>query len=205
MMKRKKRWALVSGAMMVLVAGEAWAHRPLLETRDIKGFDDAVVIDDPTGSYAIYGQLQTKGDVDFYRFEVKQPLTADAGMLVPVAPGYREFYPTLALVGPGLPPADLPFPLPSGWGAVVVTNAPVDPRPEFFEEFSRTHYFRSPESLRQPLAATGAWYLAVWHPQGEIGSYVLTFGHGEKWGWKAIAELPRAMKVIKSGEWIIKR
>ena len=81
---------------------------------DIKGFSDAITIKDPDISYAVYGRLETTNDVDFYKFAIKSPMDIHAGLIVPEASGYRDYYPTLAVVGPGLakPVQPLPFTLP---------------------------------------------------------------------------------------------
>ena len=90
----------------------------------------------------------------------------------------------MALMGPGLPEADLPradlpaqVARPQGTGALVFPPTP-GPAPTFFEPFSRTSYWDRQEE-RVPLTADGPYTVAVWHPEGQVGRYVFVVGDRE--------------------------
>jgi hypothetical protein len=201
---------LAAGVLFIVVAGfagPAWAHHPIVEKDDVKGWADAIELDDLTSSYAVYARIEKSGDVDFHRFDVQGPADLKIGILVPHAKGYEEFFPAFAVIGPGLPPPEtaLPFPLPEGYGAVVKIGNPGTERPTFFEPFSMTRYYKGVPEFEAHDPALGTYYIAVFHPGGEAGSYCLTFGSGEKW---KLSDLPQTIKdviYIQSGGWIMKR
>ena len=77
---------------------------------------------------------------------------------VPVIERLRGLEPRAAIVGPGLPAADLGFELPPGLGAVVFAPAGV-PR-EFHEEFTGTSSWIWLEQ-EFVLASSGTWYVVA--------------------------------------------
>jgi hypothetical protein len=184
------------------------AHKPMFDDPDSTGFDHATKVPDPAISWAVYADLNSCADVDFYSFEVKKPMTLYAGLIVPKRDDYAAFYPVYAIVGPGLPaPAPgtkLPFQPPKGYGVVVMNAAPSNPRPEFYEPFSKTSYYKGIPDFRRDVTQTGTYYMVVWDPAGEWGSYTATVGMAEKWGWRDLGPTIKAVKKIKNGDWIIK-
>jgi len=85
-------------------------------------------------------------------------------------------------VGPGLPaPAEkMPFPVPEGYGAVVVNNTPPgEKRPTFYEPFSGETYYDAP-AFDQQVSTTGTWYIYYWDPYKMGGDYVAILGFQEK-------------------------
>ncbi len=200
--------ALVSGLILAFSA-VAWSHVPIFEDKDIKGFDDALAVNRVDGSHAIYAKLDTPEDVDFFSVEVKEPMRFYANIIVPLSEGYEDYYPVFAVLGPGLPSPGpgLPFEPPEGYGAVLVQAEPGagDERPVFHEHFSNTFYYRGIPSFDREVTHAGTYYIVVWHTRCEPGSYVVSYGRGEKWSLKDMKGLFSQMKVIKSGLWIIDR
>jgi hypothetical protein len=171
--------ALLLAAVLAFVgAAPVWAHRPYFEEQDIAP-DAPWQVDDPTISTAIYATLESAQDADYYRFQGQAGQAILIALTIPQIEGQDNFAPTMALLGPGLPQADLPRQVarPQGTGALVFTPAP-GPAPTFFEPFSRTSYWDRQQE-RVPLPADGQYTVAVWHPEGQVGRYVFVVGDRE--------------------------
>jgi hypothetical protein len=192
---------------LTFAAAAASAHVPMMESPETNSFADALKIPRPAYSYAIYGNLEKPGDADYYSFEVTKPMQGHVNLLVPYRPEYLDFYPVFAVIGPGLPAPQtkIPFDLPKGYGAVVISGTPAKERPVFYEEFSRTHYYEGIPKFEQKLTQPGIYYIVVWHPANETGAYVLGYGLAEKFTAKDWANTFKLLPSIKSGAWEVKR
>jgi hypothetical protein len=165
-------------ALIAIGAAPMWAHRPYFEEQDIRP-EAPWQVDDPTISTAVYATLDSAQDVDYYRFQGRAGQTILVALTIPQVEGQDLFAPAMALIGPGLPVADLPPQLafPQGSGALLFAPTP-GPAPAFFEPFSRTSYWDRQEE-RVPLPADGPYTVAVWHQEGQVGRYVFVVGDRE--------------------------
>ena len=97
---------------------------------------------------------------------------------IPQISGQENFTPAMALMGPGLPPGDLPKqvikPQDSG---VLILPSPANAT-SFFEPFSRTSYWTRQEQYVK-LPASGSYSVAVWDDKGQTGRYVFVIGDRE--------------------------
>lgn len=171
-------------AILVLTGGVVCAHRPIFPAPEI---GEPITISNPDVSQALYREL-VPGQVDYYEFIVTSPgLDSFLQLLVPTRTRYKDFRPSLALIGPGLPQAkvDMPLEVPAGFGAVIMDW---EDKEIFFEPFTQTRYYKAREH-RHSLAE-GEWQLAVFHRQGQGGKYTLTVGEKEQWSWKDIFRFP---------------
>ena len=181
-MRRIKLSSLLLGLLLVgTLVSPAVAHQPHFEEKDIEA-GNPWEIEDPSISTALYATLDSRGDVDYFTFE---GLTREVILLritIPQIEGQEDFAPTMALMGPGLPDADLldEIIVPEGAGALVI-EPPTGPAPIFYEPFSRTSYWERQEQ-RVILPAGGRYVVAVWHPNGEVGRYVFVIGEKEVLG-----------------------
>jgi hypothetical protein len=175
-----KRWIAGLGALAVLAVSPAVAaaHQPFFEETDWT-WQAGYRIADPSISTALYAQLDRAGDVDVVTFDGKAGQAVTVRIDVPQLPGLEAFAPTVALLGPGLPHAALPPEVtpPAASGALVLAPPP-GPAPVFRERFTGTSYWTR-QNQRVTLPETGMYTLAVYHPQGETGKYVLSVGDRE--------------------------
>ena len=159
------------------------AHEVFTEGTDFSRENPFAVADSIESAKAVYGRLEPASDIDVYSFTVTAPVRVHARAFVPLVKGVGKFLPSLAVVGPGLPAAadKLPFTIPQGYGAVVVTNTPPGvKRPTFFEPFSGTEYYDAP-AFDQTVSGAGTWYVYFWDPYGMGGDYVAILGFREKY------------------------
>lgn len=163
------------------LAAPALAHQPFFEEEDIKA-DSPWVIEDPTISTAVYATLESATDVDYFAFEGRAGQAILLQIIIPQIEGQEEFAPHMALLGPGLPTAELPERVErlDNAGALLLPP-PSGPAPTFFEPFSRTSYWERQES-RETLPADGRYVVAVWHEAGQVGRYVFVVGDKEQLG-----------------------
>jgi hypothetical protein len=181
-MRRIKLLSLLLGLLLVgTLVSPAVAHQPYFEEEDIKA-GKPWKIKDPSISTALYATLDSQNDVDYFSFEGLAREVILLEITIPQIEGQGDFAPTLALMGPGLPEADLPDEVivPEGAGALII-EPPSGPAPTFYEPFSRTSYWERQEQ-RVTLPTGGQYTVAIWHPDGRVGRYTFVIGEKEVLG-----------------------
>ena len=197
--KMKKTIVFLLLFTILLTAYSTVAHVPYFEHRDFTEEKPFVVRKSVIQSIAVYSWIDNKNedpgaDIDVYKFKVRIPDTRIFFELIgPVCDGYyEEFVPWFALVGPGLPDPgqELPFTLPTGYGAIVTENVePGEEREQFYEPFGGKDYYQGP-SLDIRANRTGIYYIYVWDPYKTGGDYVAVLGKLELFG---ITDIIRAL------------
>jgi hypothetical protein len=176
---------------LALLCCPAEAHKPIIEARDVTGYDDAIYVPDPGISWAIYGYLDSADDADYYAFDIRSPLNVSAGILVPVNDVYKDFRPSFAIVGPGNNgTAAPPFAVPPGIG-VRIFDMPRDSG-TFYEPFGGVEYWQSPTS-HVWLDRPGRYYVVVFDRSHARGDYVLVIGERESF---SLADLPGVLRDV---------
>lgn len=173
--------ALVALALVLGVTGSVLAHQPYFEDVDFTAAAPYQVAD-ATISTAVYATLATADDVDYYEFDGKAGQSILLAMTIPQIAGQEAFTPTIALLHPDLPAADLPKRIerPRNSGALLLRAAP-GAAETFYEPFSRTSYWDRQEE-RVTLPADGRYVVAVWNERGNIGRYTFVIGDREVFG-----------------------
>lgn len=195
-MNIRNRWYGCAAGLLFVAAG-AWAHVPYLEGTDLTA-TQPFRCPSATQSIAVYSWLESSTDVDFYTVTVTNQTDFFAELIVPVFEPYAEFRPSMALIGRGLPaPASpLPVPLPPGSGAIVLNDAGLEPRPQFYEPFGGKSYYQGPR-LEMTLPP-GRYTLIYWDPAGGIGDYTAAIGDKEVWGIKDILRALIVTPIIRA-------
>lgn len=200
-MKKDVIW-LISVAVILGFIDPSLAHQPFFEDAEFSA-NNSMHIKDPSISTAVYATLETANDVDYYTFNGTKGETVFLSITIPQIAGQENFAPTMALIGPGLPYADLPDRVlnPGDYGAIIL--APPANATSFFEPFSRTSYWTRQEQ-NVTLPENSGYLVAVWDEKGEVGRYVFVIGNKEVPGgdlafplkmrnyWKPIAPVSQA-------------
>jgi hypothetical protein len=183
----KRLLVLVIGLIWVLQVIPAQAHDPHFETSDWGGLDNPFVVPtDPTVSFAMYGYLEDH-DIDAIAMDFKNAGDKLQTQLLVAVCGkhYTEFYPKMAIVGPGLPvpsdPKALPFDLPNGLGAKIVEMDQADAngkRPTMYEDIGGTTFYTAPE-VEMNVSQAARYYVVVWQMDGKMGDYAVATGYKE--------------------------
>jgi hypothetical protein len=202
----------IIAAFLFLVTVVTWAHVPSIEGEAIRNFGELAEGDDfsfehPSivsqpvwASKAVFAYLHP-GDVDVYKYtspgyDVVYPDLPEViavGALPPACKQYSSFYPAVALIGPGLPPydvpedLDLPFEIPEdcvGCGIIARQQgevAPGETRPVFkMPEGDISWFFPIGDGLIFWATFTpGDYYIVIWNPDGKPGDYTANIGFGE--------------------------
>lgn len=178
------------------------AHVPYIETEDYT-LRSPFIVEDITNSKAVYSFLESADDYDVYSMEVTEPTRIFASTTIPLCPEYGDYSVTFAVVGPGLPLADvdLPIRLRKGEGAVVVRDpvTSVADRDWFYEPYGGRYYFRAPDFVLDD-APPGTYRMIVWHENGENGDYLAVIGEGEYWGPEQRAQAAKVIPALDARE-----
>ena len=165
--------------VLFLLMPLAMAHAPL-GTGDNESIDKATIIPDPTKSWALYSQLNSDGDAQYYTFNVTVGQKIHVTMYKSTRTEDTSFNPRLVIIGPNvttqgtIPPK---ITIPSGSNALLVN--PTEPQPTY-EPFSPSTFIGlADETLENPTS--GTYYLVVYEqseaPKG--GNYGLAVGDRE--------------------------
>ena len=178
-----KHTLLLTILFLALIAPVALAHQPVCEFADLSARAPWRV-PDATISYAYFGNVYPRGDVDYFRFQAERGQSVLLSLSIPAIPDQAVFSPVMAVYGPGIDgntETQLPDSLviPAGQSAMMV---PLGAEPVYwFEPFSRKYFwnwddyfFKAPES--------STYTVALWHPGNEIGRYAFVIGQREVFG-----------------------
>ena len=166
-MDRTLRIAIVF--VLLGAAQAAQAHNLIREESAPNTWADPLPIDYPDVSQVYYARLEG----------VRRQVWFQVG--VPVIDRLAGLEPRAAIVGPGLPVADLGFDLPPGLGALVF--APAGQPREFHEEFTGTSSWIWLEQ-EYVLPSSGTWYVVAFSDAtaGADDKLWLAIGTKERFG-----------------------
>lgn len=186
-MKIRNLAALLIGIGLTFSAlATALAHQPYCEFADLTAAAPWQV-PDPAVSYAYFGNVYPAGDVDFFRFQAEAGQSILLSLSIPAIPDLEVYSPVMAVFGPGLAKnSEMNLPnavkLPLGEGAMEV---PVGDEPVYWYEPFGGQYFWNYDDSYFGAPETGAYTVALWHPQNEIGRYTFVIGQREVFGGEA--------------------
>ncbi|MEW6200215.1 MAG: hypothetical protein AB1601_16310 [Planctomycetota bacterium] len=181
----------------VLSAGPSTtlAHRPILSDGSARDAATALHIADPGLSQVVYHEVTGAAPQLWLAFDFDAGQSLHFQLGVPVIERLEGYRPALALVGPGLPAADLPLPIPEGLGAREYTVDPAEIR-EFHEPFSGTSSWIL-MTHTVPIATAGRYYLVAYDPAGRPGKLWVAVGRREEFGLNDIVTLPEILTRVR--------
>ena len=170
-----KRWSLLGCMTALLLASTGQGHQPAT-------LDDVRVIEKPTISHALYGELSEEVPLLEIKMEFEQGFAMPFELLVPHKSEFQNFRPVMAVVAPGLPAPnatesdllqEVGIEIPDGSGVYVDQNNDEE-RLVIFESFTRRVFWST-----GPIALAvrpGTTQIFVWSPEGENGAITVGFG-----------------------------
>jgi len=136
----------------------------------------------------VYHEVTADTPSVWIAFDVSEPQSLKVSLGVPYLERLKSYRPALALVGPGLPPADLPPGALAGQGGIVIDTRDVA-EPEFFDEpFSGTQSWVVAEA-ELALPEPGRYYVVGYSPAGEEGKLWVALGVKEVFDAAALGGL----------------
>ncbi|MBN1564880.1 MAG: hypothetical protein JXA10_13620 [Anaerolineae bacterium] len=217
--KSIRRIMIGSLALIALLGMAALAHAKMMPyveplDGDWGGIDDPFVLDDPHFA-AFYGRLDSSSDVDAIAMTFNEPAEAMRSDLVVPVCGDRfvNFYPSMALIGPGLDRPDdlaaLPFDLPAEFGAIIMESQrptgtvarPISDEWQLFEQLNANYEAMVFEA---DIPQAGEYMLVIWDAGKQRGAYTLITGAVHPTGdvFPGEREFNTRFALIRSGAWI---
>ncbi|MBN1836748.1 MAG: hypothetical protein JW820_12910 [Spirochaetales bacterium] len=139
-----------------------FGHRPIETDVTPDHFSRALYLQRPEVSQVYYAALEVERPQAWFRFEGCRGQEVLLMLGVPVIERLTGYRPSMALLGPGLPPETLGFETPVGVGAVVY---PSEGQPRrFHEPFTGTESWIHLRITRT-LPDSGTFYLAAFTPE----------------------------------------
>jgi len=183
---------------IILISLNAEAHKPI-DTSGPATRENPIVISEHRVSWAAYNEFLTPGEVHFYRLEdVKSGEKIHLSLLVPYLERLKDFFPVIALMGPGLErdfagldqEEVLELLKPQEGEGIILKQFTGEEAGSFFEPFTQTRYYERQE-MNIFAPASGDYYAVVFDLQGRTDKYVFAIGEEEKWGARDILSMPR--------------
>jgi len=183
--------------VLAAATATAWAHKPFFSDGTAVDAERALVVQDPVVSQVFYHEITTVAPRLWLAFDLKQNQEVYLQIGVPVLERLRDYRPSFALVGPGLPRAHLPFGVPAGMGARVSRTSRVR-QPQFFHEpFTGTDSWILRE-VRTKIAQAGRYYAVAFAPSDKPGKLWLAIGTQEKWEPAEFAKLGEIGRKVRA-------
>lgn len=190
------RPAILCALLAFVATGQlAHAHRPIFP-REASSYSRAYSVADPRTSKAYYLELEEALEPVWFRFDAEHGERIAIQLGLPRIQRLADFRPQAALIGPGLPSIDLPFPVPPGFGGVLLETR--GKRPERFDEpiTQTSSWILTKESI--PVAQGGGHYLAVFAPEGEKGKAWVSIGEREAFRLGDLLLLPLWIREVRA-------
>lgn len=156
------------------------AHLPIIEP----SAGGVVALEDPTAqSIAAYGTLSAPGETDLFEFVAGAEADLPFEVLVPVRESAASFHPTATVT--------------TEQGTYAI-ETPVAGRTVFFESFSVENLYDGTEQVIRVRAGERV-RVAISHPGGGTGDYVLGIGTVEAFAGRALAPILADVVQLKLG------
>lgn len=171
------RWQLAILLVLILCfAFPVNAHVPV----SIDGNYDiitALLVEKPTRSFVVYGDLHNAGDVAWYQLQMNP---GDRLVVSLMVPGYNTPIPDMIVMSPGVTSYSEGFPktvsVPQGYSADIIKGQP--PHKAEYEPFTPAAVFEV-ASYSKEITGPGLYYLAVFSPADDT-RYSIATGYAEE-------------------------
>jgi len=191
------RRSLAVGTLAVLcLAFAVAAHKPASIGEVYPTFDRALWMEDIDVSQVAYAELTEADRALWLAFDAVAGTRLDLSLGVPVIDRLAGYRPSLTVLGPGLPPIELPLEAPPDVGGIVFDTAGTEPR-FFHEPFTGTDSWILLEEAVD-LPETGTYYVVAW-PAGEtVDKLWVAIGVREQFGLRDVLSLPTIVRDVRA-------
>lgn len=179
----------------IFLATPAFGHLPITIGGENTTMETAFLVTDVDLSQVAYHRRTASQPELWLTFEAAANTPLFLQMGIPKIARLENYRPNLALIGPGLPQAEVPFDLPNGYGAQVFPADQDDPQ-EFYEPFTGTTSWQfSPRDLQ--LVEAGTYYVVGYAPNDEDGKFWVAVGKREEFSFADILSLPAIVVKVR--------
>lgn len=180
---------------LLCASAAARAHLPIFIAEPHPDPERALRLPDIVISRAFYAEVPCPNRPLWMTFQAEKGEELSVQLGLPVMDELRDFRPSLALLGPGLPPLrGLPIEAPGNLGARVFSTREVEEPRSFHEPYSDTDSWILLEE-RITLPAQGQYYLIVWSEQDRRARLWVATGREEQ---IEPADVARALPRVKA-------
>ena len=196
---------LAMGLLVVVCAVVAtYAHKPVAIGGTYASFDQALWMEEIDVSQVAYSELSDTHRALWLAFDAEERTRLDLSLGVPVIERLVDYRPSLAVLGPGLPPIDLPFEVPSGAGGVLFETSAIGEANPFHEPFTGTDSWILLETSVD-LPQSGTYYVVAW-PPGELADKLwVAIGVREQFGLSDLASFPTIVRDVRAFHEVARR
>ena len=168
------------GSWLLLVTlgmNQAEAHKPSF-ANNYFSFDSAFAVQDPDISIVLYAEMTCTESELWMEMQTGDRDEVWIELGVPMLDRLETYRPSVALIAPGLPEAELPFEVPDGMGAKVISTADVDEPVDFYEPFSQTESWILYQGWLE-VPRNEQVFLVAWDPSSFTGKLWVAVGKTE--------------------------
>jgi hypothetical protein len=195
-MNRSMWRAILAVVALVSCTVSAHGHRPLAIGGSYPDRSVAIEVEDIEVSQVAYAELTLAAPQLWLTFFLAEPAELHLSLGVPAIERLRRFTPALAVLGPGMAPVDVPFPLFDGLGGLVVETRR-GTRETFFEPFTGTTSWTLAKAV-VPLPAAGRYYVVAYAPGEGGGKLWVSVGTREFYGLEDVLGLPTIVREVRA-------
>ena len=163
-------------ALAALVSA-ASAHKPSF-ANNYSGYGSAFTVLDPDISIVLYAEMTCSEQELWMEMETGDRDEVWIELGVPMLDRLEDYRPSIALIAPGLPEADLPFSIPSGMGATVIDTDDVTDPQYFYEPFTQTESWILYQGWLT-VPSNEQVFLVSWNPDAYTGKLWVAVGKTE--------------------------
>ena len=175
------------------LVGPAMAHKPSF-ANNYSSPDSAFTVLDPDISIVLYAEMTCSEQELWMEMETGDRDEVWIELCVPMLDRLEDYRPSVALVAPGLPDAELPFALPDGMGATVIDTDDVTDPLYFYEPFTQTESWILYQGWLE-VPQNEQVFLVSWNPDSFTGKLWVAVGKTEDFS---------DVTMDQFGEWIEK-
>ena len=184
-------------AIFFCIATSVLAHRPIFSDLAANDPNTAVWVDRPDVSQVIYRPLDADHRQVWLAFKARAGFDLFVQLGVPVLDRLMDYRPSMAVIGPGLEQAEVPFDVPAGMGVAVFATDTVESPRFFHEHFTKTDS-RILRSETLTLPKDGTYYLVAFEPNNQPGKLWLALGTKERFGFADLFQFGAWRKTVQS-------
>jgi len=191
------RWTAVVGLLLICMVQPALAHKPASIGGTFPTMDEALRMEDIDVSQVVYSPLSAADPQLWLTFEATAGTTLDLSLGLPVLDRLADYRPNLAVLGPGLPPIELPIELPPNVGGVVFESATRGEPRHFHEHVTGTESWILIEDAVN-LPETGTYYVVAFPPGDQVDKLWVAIGTREQFGLRDLLSFPSIIRDVRA-------
>ena len=184
---------VVLAILLISVVLPAYAHKPASIGGIFSTIDQALPMTDIHVSQVVYSPLTPADSQLWLTFTAPAGFTVAVSLGIPALDRLTDYRPSLAVLGPGLPPVEIPFDIPPEIGGVVFDSALRGEPRSFHEPVTGTEsWILIEEAVAFP--ETGTYYVVAWPSGTTVDKLWIAIGTREQFGLRDLFSFPAIIR-----------